>query len=820
MIRAKHSFGKKDFNIAEQFVDREEAKQLYREKLNSNKKQYNIVVYYGVGGIGKSKLRKEIARIHEEENCKGITFYLDFNAQENRNIGQGILKLADSCNTKIDFKCFEIAYALYFQKKNPDFQYGREKEMIVENSFVNIGLNILGLFDGGIFGTIAEIVERSINAISDRIIDEDVKEELKKFESYSIAEMEELLPLFFQYDLLSYLKKHSEAKILFIFDTFEALNEGVIEPVHRRKNERWVREIIEYFDSEHFPNLIITIFGREKIEWKDEWQNILVQYKLIEFNSKYSRQYLNEIGIFDKEISHAIISSSNGYPFLLYLSVETYANIINSGGVPTPEMFTGSYPEIVERFIYNLDKETVEVLRLMSIPNCYTEEIFVLLVSKFNIPFPVTEFDQFNKYSFVSYDYKDGSYRIHDLIRKEILGNTAGNVIKATHKILLDYYSNKIKEYTNIKYILEIFFHAVESMDCNDFKEWLNIPLENLNSLSPLKLVKKFQSNGEQSILMQLIERVINHYSLGELPVDLINVYIDTIHLGGNYCGAVEMCNQYLSHFSKIQVASNEELLKMQIRKIHHSMFFMPVRNLIAESEKLLEGLDIKQYPEQYNELLFLLGGNLGVLLGDLEMASKWLNLSMEYAEKNHFVTYVQRTIRKKADIMISNGNIDGAIQLLSQFVDSNTKINEIDTRYKIYLMGSLGEAYRKSGEYDLAWYCYDIVERKCIDNHLPGWQAHSYLAKGMIKFHRNNYNEASSFFDKALNIYNDIGQKWGIINTKLASCLMQQSANEACTYEINMLLKDAEAMNYSYNIKIAKKLLKSETPYFQLFFL
>ena len=122
MPKPKHSFEKKDFEVKEQFIDREEAKRLYREKLNNNQKEYNILVFYGVGGIGKSKLRREISRIHKEENKEGITFYLDLNAPEDRNMGEGILKLVDSCDTKIDFKCFELAYALYFRKKNPSAQ--------------------------------------------------------------------------------------------------------------------------------------------------------------------------------------------------------------------------------------------------------------------------------------------------------------------------------------------------------------------------------------------------------------------------------------------------------------------------------------------------------------------------------------------------------------------------------------------------------------------------------------------------------------------------------------------------------------------------
>lgn len=106
--KTKALFGKKNFEVNEEFIDRLEAKRLYHDKLNNNQKDYNVLVFYGVGGIGKSKLRKELCRMHEDENKEGITFYLDLNATDDRNLGNGILKLVDSCNAKIDFKCFEI----------------------------------------------------------------------------------------------------------------------------------------------------------------------------------------------------------------------------------------------------------------------------------------------------------------------------------------------------------------------------------------------------------------------------------------------------------------------------------------------------------------------------------------------------------------------------------------------------------------------------------------------------------------------------------------------------------------------------------------
>lgn len=204
MLGHKHTFGKKEFNIIEEFIDREEAKKLYLNKLNNCTNDLNVLVFYGVGGIGKSKLRKEICRINKENYENILTMYLDLNVPEDRNLGTGILKLVDSCDGKVDFKTFELAYAKYFMKKYPSETYGRDAECFVDNPIMGIIFNTIGIFDNGVAGTVAEILERVIRKIFSRPGDKDVREELEKFDEYSISDIEERLPMFLRYDLENY----------------------------------------------------------------------------------------------------------------------------------------------------------------------------------------------------------------------------------------------------------------------------------------------------------------------------------------------------------------------------------------------------------------------------------------------------------------------------------------------------------------------------------------------------------------------------------------------------------------------------------------
>ena len=457
----------------------------------------------------------------------------------------------------------------------------------------------------------------------------------------------------------------------------------------------------------------------------------------------------------------------------------------------------------------------------MSIPNFYDDDIFNLLIREFNISFPMTEFEQFNKYSFVSYDKNERNYYILELMRREILKKSSEDTILAAHKVLLKYYADRITAGVVSRDVLQMFYHARSSMTTDEFNKWLVSPVDEMEDMTPLDVMKMQQQKGEQRVLMQIINGIKSSYQINDLSIDLINIYIDIVHLGGDYAEAVSICEEYLAQYSKEEIVKDEQLMRMRIRKIHHSMFYLPVDQLISEAEDILARVDVKIFPELYNELLFLLGGNLGVLSGDLKRASEWLDKSMTYAQKNKMDAFVHRTMRKQADIMLANDDVNGALKLISRTVKATDEAEDIDSRYKIYLMGVLGEIYRKMGELETAWHCYDIIDRKSTENDLPGWQAHSYLAKGMVEMQRDSFSEAEAFFSKANAIYTRIQQEWGIINTNQAFILLKKYQGiPISNEEVNVVLEEATRMNYRYNINFSSKLLSEEKPYLQLFFL
>jgi len=83
----------------------------------------------------------------------------------------------------------------------------------------------------------------------------------------------------------------------------------------------------------------------------------------------------------------------------------------------------------------------------------------------------------------------------------------------------------------------------------------------------------------------------------------------------------------------------------------------MPVNGLLKEAKELIKDINSEKYIDEYNEILFLLGGNLGILSGDFQTAYRWITLSKDWAEEHKMESFIHRTIRKEADIMLFNNN-------------------------------------------------------------------------------------------------------------------------------------------------------------------
>ena len=246
-------------------------------------------------------------------------------------------------------------------------------------------------------------------------------------------------------------------------------------------------------------------------------------------------------------------------------------------------------------------------------------------------------------------------------------------------------------------------------------------------------------------------------------------------------------------------------------------MFYRPVKRLIDDALELYVQENGK-FPIVVNELLFLIGGNLGVLYGDWTFVHKWLVKSEKYAKEHELVDYAKRTARKLADYYCQTGDYEIAKQILLSYIEPCYKING---RYEDYLVGALGNLYTCMGDYDEALECYESVLRYSTLKGIIGWSAHANLGIANINYRLGNLKEAVDFASRANSMYRQIKQEWGLIMSEalLAAC-ESRVGTAPIKVSCQKSLELARKMQYGACVEAIDDLCNSHNGYLKLYFL
>lgn len=318
------------------------------------------------------------------------------------------------------------------------------------------------------------------------------------------------------------------------------------------------------------------------------------------------------------------------------------------------------------------------------------------------------------------------------------------------------------------------------------------------------------QRLGERKYVFEVLEMFKDKYGISAFHQEQFESYVDVVHLGGGYREAVQLYNEYLEQFSNEEIIENPTLLHYSIRRIHHSMFFAPVKGLIGKALELISYMDPDKTPKDYNEILFLLGGNLGVLSGDFGFASEWLSKAGEFALKIGDKDFQKRAARKQVDLLCLAGEFEKAMALAEKFMSLDRKVK---SRYEVYLLGALGETYRQLGDFENSKRAFkkllDLTKLKGLD----GWECHAYLGLANLECDEEipDINKINRYLQSANAIYQKSGLVWGMVNSEIVRYRAYQKADcvtDEYIVELIMARDLAKSVEYTYETRILDELL------------
>jgi len=752
---------------SKKFTDREVPREIFLKRVNlaSNEsikdKGFHVLVYYGVGGIGKTSLINQLIIDLTENYPNSVYTRLDFIDPSSRIASRVLLNLINNISGKIKirFPHFDLAYSIHFKKKNPDFVF-KKKEMPFESEASIIG-NILGVIDGlGVAGAVTGIVNKAYELHARHGLNKEVKKELSELEDLSPLEIEERLPAYFAYDLRIALDQKNVPVFAIFIDTYEALWSGIKNEAKIFTADAWIRELVA-----QLPGVIFVICGRERLRWEEiepEWIRFVEQHLLDRLDKKDASEFLITCGVKEEDIRNKILSASNGHPYHLDLSVDTYFERKNQGVELDPKHFGSNRREILDRFLRNLETSEIETLKILSVPRYYNENIFEYLVNKMNTGYPITQFDDFNRFSFVSYDR--GYYFIHNLMRDGLNSFSDKRLKKKVHELLAEYYDHKLNDADkrhSQDYLISLFsealYHRSHHLTSKKYLAWL--------SKDKYALLKHLQLRGATLFLEECLSNIAEKVGQEKIGIELFSILVDMVHLKGGYRKAVKMLEEYLANLDAETIAKSDNMLHLFIRKIHHQMFYCPVRPLIEALLYIEKTIDQKKLPERYNEILFMIGGNLGVLSGDYKFARKWLIQSIRFSIENKFPDYLCRSLRKYSDILRYYGHLEMANKTCDWAL--NIARNKQFQRYEIYLMCSKGEILREQGYCQRAIKLFKQAQRLARKQGIKGWEAHTYLALAESYINGGDIENAKVSMEKAKKIYEAISKHGGRLRLK-----------------------------------------------------
>ncbi len=366
----------------------------------------NVLVYYGVGGIGKTTLSQELenrfTKRYSKEKPPGVAIRLDFAESAAFDMESYVLRLrAGLGHLARSWPAFDIAFSVYWQRAHPGEPMD---EHINRDSVLRRAAGAVGLSEQ-ISTTIANVVGEALPGVAKTartlggFLYGQAKKAVVRHRTLARCELlNDLLDADADTDTLSYFPyllawdldrlAAPRPRAVVLLDTYEEITAR-----NTREMERWLQRSVFLM-----PNVLFVITGRNRLDWADldrsdeldfvgaqRWPHLqaghvgneprqhLVGYLSPTDADSYLVATLTEDGrpAIDREIRARIVAASAGLPLYLDLAVTMYLDILARGGTPMAEDFGEPLPAVCARILRDLQRDERDLLRAAALLDAF-----------------------------------------------------------------------------------------------------------------------------------------------------------------------------------------------------------------------------------------------------------------------------------------------------------------------------------------------------------------------------------------------------------------------------------------------------------------
>lgn len=518
--------------------------ELYHALEVQQQEDYKVLCFYGVGGAGKSSLRREMVNrlTRREDIAVGI---VDFETKAHQQPENALIHLRKSImsSKKINFSFFDIVYALYMSKAYAHLPLKEsitplldEGDLLVE--LINTIEDVPGL---GLVPKVYNLFRKSSSFIH-KYLTKAKMDYLSQLSALDASELLTYLPDVLLEDLVAHQTKNSCRLVIFL-DTYEALWEDKRMKGYQSVVDSWIRDMIQ-----GHPGLLWVITGRERLRWAEtdpNWDFVCSQRPLDSLTEAESKTILIRSAVTDEEIQNAIIKQSYGHAYTLRLAVNLHQEIIRTRTPNVQDFVDWRTPEsLIERLLKYLTPYEIQTLELLAIARSWDEALFEAIVQAFQTGYPLFQRDELLRFSFIYHNELTNRWEMHALMRESLRHHQSVHMIREGHLFLFGYYANQLSRHTftgtlrdAYNWLEEAFFHGLQQVEHG----WRT--LDSLSEWFRLEDAKFFNS-GKWELTIPLFKQFISYLESletteaqslrGILVYDLAYIYFKE----GNYTDA------------------------------------------------------------------------------------------------------------------------------------------------------------------------------------------------------------------------------------------------------------------------------------------
>lgn len=371
----------------------------------------NVLVYYGVGGIGKTTLSEELERRFTEsqdveKDRERAVVRFDFAEPDAFDMESYVLRLrAGLGHLARNWHAFDVAFSVYWERAHPgeplDDFVSRDSALRRVARTIGLSEQIASTLTDA-FGSALPGVARAAHVLGgllytqarQAIVGHRILKDCELLGDLLEADPDIETLSYFPYLLAWDLDRLPlpRPRALVLWDTFEEVTSR-----NTRDMERWLQR-----SAFLMPNVLFVVTGRNRLDWADlkqateldfvgthrwpflraghngrEPRQHLVGYLSATDADTYLVSALTQDGhpAISPGIRERIIAASGGLPLYLDLAVTMYLDLLARGETPVDEKFGQPLPEVCGKILRDLEKDERDLLRAAALLDAFDLEM-------------------------------------------------------------------------------------------------------------------------------------------------------------------------------------------------------------------------------------------------------------------------------------------------------------------------------------------------------------------------------------------------------------------------------------------------------------